>query len=190
MLREKFWEVARRLGVKTIVAKKILADSGFIVKSNFTQMSDEMINTLMVALDAQAEAKDKPEPEPTKPLDVEVSQKVDGDIVEEVIFFSPSRCHDIAYKKEVYFPGTPKIKDAAQSIRFDDYEYRTSDPEEIEFIKSTRSFKVRSTSYPKGKIRIVTEGELGRLKMARQPKVTGIKSTGGEKLNDSLINVV
>lgn len=181
MLREKFYEVAKRLGVKTTEAKQILAELGFEVKSNFTKISDEAINALMVALDARAEVKDVPEPA-TKPLDVRADQKVDGNVAEEVIFFSPSRCHDIAYKKEVYFPGTPKIKDAAQSIRFDDYEYRTSDPEKIAHIKSTRSFKVRSTSYPKGKIRIVTEGDLAKLKIARQPKVTEVKSTGDKAM--------
>lgn len=185
MPKEKFYEVVKRLGVKTPEAKQILAELGFEVKSNFTQMSDEMINALMVALDARAEVKDAPEPKPERAIGVKkdtVDRKMQGmqlgDKPEEVIFFSPSRCHDIAYKKEVYFPGTPKIRDAAQSIRFDDYEYRTSDPEKIEFIKSTRSFKVRSTSYPDGKIRIVTEEKLARLKIARQPKVTEIKSTG------------
>lgn len=187
MLKEKFYEVAKRLGVKTPEAKRILAELGFEVKSNFTRISDEAINALMVALDGRAmraEPEIKPQETPAANLDQEPSAP------EEVIFFSPSKNHDIAYKKETYFPGTPKIMEQAQSIRFEDYEYRTSDLEKIEFIKKQRSFTVRSTSYPKGKIRIVTEAELARLKIGRQPKVTEVKSTDDQKLAGAFPEVV
>lgn len=89
----------------------------------------------------------------------------------ETIFFSTSRRHMITYKKETKFPDG-SIKDPVQMIQFDEWEYRTIDPNIINHIKAQRSF----TNNPP-KVRIVTEDELIKLRMARMPLVTEAKTT-------------
>lgn len=184
----KVHELAKKHGKKPEEIKKIIRDLGFTIKDHHMTVVSEEIEKAVVA-------KLRPQPEvnllsqsPVKEIEKAVKQPEPITTVAssdngEVIFFSPSRCHDIAYKKETYFGASAKIKTPAKSIRFDDYEYRTSDPEEIAHIKSTRSFTVRSKDYPNGKIRIVTEDQLRVLKQARAPRMTGTKATDDKATN-------
>jgi len=185
MQGKKVYELARECDMDTAKMKRILREVGFPVLTHMKTLSAEAIEAVLAKLNSQAEPSET-KTEPQKTVDVEMEKKNDDSAFDEVIYFSPSRSHDIAYKKETYFANSSKIKDPAQSIKFNDYEYRTSDPEKIEFIKNTRSFKIRSTSYPHGKIRIVTEEQLAKLRTARRPRVTEIKSTGEKTLTDDL----
>jgi hypothetical protein len=89
----------------------------------------------------------------------------------EVIFFSPSRCHMISYKAETRYPDG-RIKDRPQMIEFDDFEYRTSDPDIIKFIKNCDSFKNNPP-----KIVIVTQDQLLKLRAARTPEVVDAQTS-------------
>jgi hypothetical protein len=166
---KKIYELAQEYNLSIPAIKSMLADAGFTVTSHMAKATPEMIKAVGDKLGQRNEAI-KPEPPP------DVERKLVTK-TQEVIFFSTSRCHDIAFKKEEYFGNTNKIKEPARSIRFEEFEYRTSDPEE--------SFKVRSTSYPHGKIRIVNENELAKLKAARMPRATEVKSTD-EKLTSDI----
>jgi hypothetical protein len=83
----------------------------------------------------------------------------------EVIFFSPSRCHMISYKPETRYPDG-RLNTRPVMIEFDDFEYRTSNPDIIRHIKSCDSFKNNPP-----KVVIVTEAQLAKLKAARTPEV-------------------
>jgi hypothetical protein len=163
---KKIYELAQEHNLSIPAIKSMLADAGFTVTSHMAKATPEMIKAVEDKLDQRGEAI---KPEPPQDMDDKPVTKT-----QEVIFFSTSRCHDIAFKKEEYFGNTNKIKEPARSIRFEDA-----------FIKNTKSFKVRSTSYPHGKIRIVNENELAKLKAARMPRATEVKSTD-EKLTSDI----
>ena len=182
-------ELAKRQGMKAGEMVSLIKDLGFTIGNHMSKVSDEMEKAVMLKLDTQTEEIEKKAGIPIdKPAPEKEAVKVDGSDNGEVVFFSPSRCHDIAFKKETYFGASAKIKTPAKSIRFDDYEYRTNDPDEIAHIKSTRSFTVRSKDYPKGKIRIVNEDQLRVLKQARSPRMTGTKATDDKATNSGEVD--
>jgi hypothetical protein len=178
---KKIYELAQEHNLSIPAIKSMLAEAGFTVTSHMAKATPEMIKAVEDKLGSPTVSR---ETEPRKMVGMLMDDKPVTK-TQEVIFFSTSRCHDIAFKKEEYFGNTNKIKEPARSIRFEEFEYRTSDPEEIAFIKNTKSFKVRSTSYPHGKIRIVNENELAKLKAARMPRATEVKSTD-EKLTSDI----
>ena len=160
----------------------LIKDLGFTIGNHMSKVSDEIEKAVLLKLDSQTAEIEK---KAGIPFDKPASKKEEAKPIPEngegapgmVIFFSTSRNHDIAYKKEEYFGSSSKIKTRAKSLTFEDFGYRTSDPGEITHIKSTRSFKVRSKDYPNGKVRVVTEAELAKLRYARMPRMTSAKAT-------------
>lgn len=181
--------LAKKHGIKPKEMVSLIKDLGFTIGNHMSKVSDEMEKAVMLKLDSQTEEIEKnagipidkpaPEKEPAKTI----PDNGDGE-PDEVIFFSTSRNHNIAYKKEEYFGASAKIRTPARSIQFEEFGYRTSDPEVIDFIKAQRSFTVRSKDYPQGKVRIVTEAELARLRYARMPRMTTAKATDDRPTSD------
>ncbi len=177
MSAKKIFQLAKDHNMSSKAMLRLLNDDLKIsVKSHFSTASQEMIDAVGKKLSAMPPVV----PPETKPKSEKDNIPEKAAMPEEVIFFSPSKCHDIAYKKETYFANTFKIKEQAKSITFADYEFRTSDPEKIAWIKKCKSFTIRSRpAYPNGKIRIVTEEQLAKLKAEKMPQVESVKSAVG-----------
>lgn len=181
----QIFELAKKHEKKSGEIVELLRKLGFTVKNHMAVVSDEMEKGVIANLYPEpiVDTSVKSEPLAETPTKSEEITEPNNGVV---IFFSPSRCHDIAFKKETYFGASAKIKTPARSITFDDYEYRTSDPDEITHIKASRSFNVRSKDYPNGKIRIVTEDELRMLRQAKAPRMTGAKVTNDKATNNEV----
>ncbi len=168
----------------------LIKDLGLTIGNHMSKVSNEMEKAVLLKLDSQTEEIEKKagipfdKPVPEKEVEKTIPENGDG-APGMVIFFSTSRNHDIAYKKEEYFGSSSKIKTRAKSLTFEDFSYRTSDPGEIAHIKSARSFNVRSKDYPNGKVRIVTEAELAKLRYARMPRMTTAKVTDDKATSDA-----
>lgn len=186
----QIFKLAKECGVPTGKMKQILTGMGVSFKSHLEKLDDKTVEAVRAKL--------KPEPpkeevqiasqSPVEEIEKAVKQPEPITTVAssgngEVIFFSTSRSHNIAYKREEYFGVTSKIKTPAKSIQFEEYGFRTSDPAEIEFIKAQKSFRVRSKDYPNGKVRIVTEDELARLRQDRMPRMTSTKVTDDKAIS-------
>ena len=179
MVANRISDLAKEHDMSSKAMLRMINELGFPQKSHLSKTTQEMIDAVGRKLDVTSMV-EEPEAVSRETIKLEpVKDTKDNEATktqEKVIFFSPSKGHNIAFKKETYFGNTVKIKEQAKSISFADYEYRTSDPEEIAWIKKSKSFTLRTTIYPQGKIRIVTEEQLAKLKIARMPRVKPIKT--------------